>query len=100
MNRQATLDQRLDMKMFLQPFNEEETAAYISHRLLAAGATREIFAADALQLAHRLSEGIPRRLNRLCDLALVVGFAGRQHTIDAEQLRSVNEELVTVSAAA
>jgi len=88
------------MKMLLQPFSAEETAAYINHRLQAAGATREIFADDALQTAHQLSGGIPRQLNRLCDLALVVGFAAREHTIAAAQLHSVNEELVTISAAA
>ncbi len=100
MQRHATLDERLDMKMLLQPFTAEETAAYINHRLEAAGATREIFAPDALQTAHQLTGGIPRQLNRLCDLALVVGFAARQHTIDGAQLHSVSEELVTVSAAA
>jgi len=100
MQRHATLDERLDMKMLLQPFTAEETAAYINHRLQAAGATREIFAADALQTAYQLSGGIPRQLNRLCDLALVVGFAAHEHTIDAAQLHSVNEELVTISAAA
>jgi len=100
MQRHATLDERLDMKMLLQPFTVEETAAYINHRLQAAGATREIFAPDALETAHGLTGGIPRQLNRLCDLALVVGFAARQHTIDAAQLHSVSDELVTVSAAA
>ncbi len=100
MQRHAPLDERLDMKMLLQPFSVEETAAYINHRLQAAGATREIFAANALVTAHQLTGGIPRQLNRLCDLALVVGFAAREHTIDTAQLHSVNEELVTVSAAA
>ena len=100
MQRNATLDERLDMKMLLQPFTAEETAAYINHRLEAAGATREIFATDALRKAHQLTGGIPRRLNRLCDLALVVGYAARQHSIDAEQLQSVSNELVTISAAA
>lgn len=100
MQRHATLDERLDMKMLLQPFTAEETSAYVQHRLQAAGATREIFAPEALQTAHQLSGGIPRQLNRLCDLALVVGFAARQSVIDAAQLQSVNAELVTISAAA
>lgn len=100
MQRNAALDERLDMKMLLQPLTADETTDYINHRLLAAGATREIFAPDALAAAHQLTGGIPRQLNRLCDLALVVGFAGQEHTIDAEQLRAVNEELVTISAAA
>ena len=98
--RNRQLEERLDLKILLKAFTLEETIAYIQHRLQAAGASRTIFAEDALQLAHQLSGGIPRRINRLCDLALVVGFAARQHTIDAAQLQSVSDELVTLSSAA
>ncbi len=100
MQRNATLDERLDMKILLKPFSAEETADYISHRFFAAGATRPIFSDDALLAAHQLTGGVARQINRLCDLALVVGFAAQQHTIDAQQLESVNQELVTVRAAA
>ena len=100
MQRNAPLDERLDIKTLLKPFSAEETSDYIVHRLNAAGATRAIFSPDAMDVVHQLTHGIPRRINRLCDLALMVGFAGRQHTIDAAQLESVNNELVTVAAAA
>ncbi len=100
MQRNAPLDERLDMKTLLKPFSAEETSDYIVHRLNAAGATREIFSPDAMDVVHQLTHGIPRRINRLCDLALMVGFAGRQHTIDAAQLEAVNDELVTVAAVA
>ena len=100
MPRNATLDERVDIKVLLKPFTAEETASYIEHRLRAAGATRSIFSADALQRAHQLCHGVARRINRLCDLALVVGYAAGRHTIDAEQLQAVHDELVTVRAAA
>ncbi len=100
MQRNAALDQRLDIKVLLKPFAADETAGYIAHRLRAAGATREIFAEDAVRLAHQLAGGIPQRINRLCDLALLVGFAERQPTIEAVQLQAVSDELVTVAAAA
>ncbi len=100
MQRNAPLDERLDIKTLLKPFSAEETSDYIVHRLNAAGATRAIFSPDAMDVVYQLTHGIPRRINRLCDLALMVGFAGRQHTIDAPQLESVNDELVTVAAAA
>ncbi len=100
MQRNATLDERLDMKMLLKPFTLEETSGYLNHRLQAAGATRGIFSKEAVQLAHQLAQGIPRKLNRLCDLALLVGCAGQHHTIEAEHLQAVSDELVTVSAAA
>lgn len=100
MQRNSALDERLDMKMLLKQFTEEETRAYVEHRLQAAGATRSIFSPEAIQLAHQLSQGTPRKINRLCDLALVVGCAARQHTIDAKQLQTVSDELLTVSAMA
>lgn len=100
LGRNATLDQRLDMKVLLKPLSEEETAGYVQHRLQAAGATRTIFAPEAMNLLHHLTQGVPRQINRLCDLALVVGSAARQSKIDAAQLQSVHDELVTIKAAA
>ena len=100
MQRYAALDDRIDIKMLLKPFTAEETAQYLEHRLTAAGSTRSIFIEESLPVVHQLSGGIPRRINRLCDLALVVGFAARLSTIDAAQLRAVSEELVTIAPAA
>ena len=100
LRRHPALDQRLDMKILLRPLSEEETADYVIHRLNAAAATRPIFSQDAMEAIHRLTGGIPRQINRLCDLALVVGFAEQQHTIDSQQLESVQQELITIPAAA
>lgn len=100
MERTNNLDERLEMKVYLKPFSSEETAGYIEHRLVMAGATRPLFSSTALEMAHHLSGGIPRRINRLCDLALMVGFAAGDTQIDAPQLRAVDDELVTLSAAA
>lgn len=98
--RYNNLDERIEMKVLLKPFTSEETAGYIEHRLVMAGASRPLFTAEALELAHQLSHGIPRRINRLCDLALMVGFAAGDAEIDAPQVQAVNDELVTLSAAA
>lgn len=100
MQRNAPLDERLDVKTLVRPFTAEESADYVVHRLNAAGATRAIFSLDALDTLYALSHGIPRRINRLCDLALVVGYASRQATIDSAQIEAVNDELVSVAAAA
>ena len=44
--------------------------------------------------------GVPRRINRLCDLALLVGYATEQSAIDADDLRAVHQELFAPAAAA
>ncbi len=98
--RHGSLDERLDIKVFLPALGVEETAAYVQHRLDAAGATREIFAADALETLHQLTGGLPRRINRLCDLALLVGYANGDQTVDAADLHAVHDELVSVTPAA
>jgi general secretion pathway protein A len=98
--RHGALDERLDIKVFLPTLTIDETAAYVEHRLAAAGATRAIFADDALATVHRLTRGVPRRINRLCDLALLVGFANGAHAIDDDDLRAVHDELVAVAPVA
>ena len=67
--RMPQLEERLGVKCLLRPFQEEETAAYVSHRLRVAGSLRPIFEPDSLSTLHALTHGIARRINRLCDLA-------------------------------
>jgi len=98
--RHGGFDERIDIKVLLPALSAEETADYVTHRLSVAGASREIFSPDGLAAVHRLTGGVARRINRLCDLALLVGFAGGQHTIDAESLQAIHGELVAVAAAA
>lgn len=98
--RHGALDERIDMKVFLPALTAEETAAYVQCRMDAAGASRQIFAFDALRTVHQLTSGIPRRINRLCDLALLVGYANSAQGIDAAALHAVHDELVTVAPSA
>ncbi|MBX9790913.1 MAG: AAA family ATPase [Pirellulales bacterium] len=89
-------EERLGIKCLLRPLNVAETMAYVTHRLTAAGATRPIFTADSLEAIYYLTQGNPRRINRLCDLALLVGYAEQAHEITVEALEAVAGELVTV----
>jgi type II secretory pathway predicted ATPase ExeA len=97
LERMPALEARLSVKCLLRPFNLEETVSYVSHRLTAAGATREIFTSEALTTLHELTAGIPRRINRLCDLALLIGFAEEQVRINTHQIEAVCNELVTIA---
>ncbi len=96
LDRTPELDERLAVKCLLRRLTLEETVSYIHHRLQAAGARREIFSGPALEAIHHLSLGVPRRINRLCDLALLIGFAEERPEIGREQVEAVAEELVAV----
>lgn len=98
LERMPGLEARLSVKCLLRPLNLEETVSYVTHRLTAGGATREIFASEALVTLHQLTSGNPRRINRLCDLALLIGFAEEQVRINAHQIEAVSNELVTIAA--
>jgi type II secretory pathway predicted ATPase ExeA len=59
----------------LGPMAPADTVLYIRHRILRAGGDPAIFSAAALELIHDLCGGLPRRINRLCDLCLLVGYS-------------------------
>lgn len=95
-NRMPQWEERLSVKCLLRPFNEPETAGYIDHRLRVAGAGRPLVEPDAVPTLQELTHGIARRINRLCDLALLVGFAEEQPSLDAGHFETVSRELVAV----
>ncbi len=96
LDRLPHFEERLGVKCLLRALNESETAEYVAHRMRLAGASREIFDPQAIATLHHLTHGVPRRINRLCDLALLIGFAEQRQSISAEHLEAVQQELVTV----
>lgn len=98
LGRLPSFDERMAVKTLLRSLTADETAAYVRHRLAAAGAQREPFTPEALRALHELGHGIPRQINRLADLALVVGFAERLPQISPQDIAAVSDELVSLAA--
>jgi type II secretory pathway predicted ATPase ExeA len=74
------LADRLSARCLVGPLTEAESSAYVLGRLAMAGAGEPLFAPDAIAALHRAANGLPRRLNRLADLALLIAYAeGRSH---------------------
>ena len=71
-------EERLGVKCLLRPLSEAETAEYVEHRLKVAGGDAPIVEPEAVPTLHALTHGIPRQINRLCDLALLIGYAEEQ----------------------
>jgi type II secretory pathway predicted ATPase ExeA len=70
-----TLADRLAARSLLGPLNAAESASYIRGRLAAAGARSPLFSPEALIVLHDYASGLPRRLNRLADLSLLIAAA-------------------------
>ena len=81
------LEQRIAIKFHLGPLKQEETNAYIQTRLERAGLKRNIFKEEALNEVYRASRGIPREINNICDICLLLGFGARAQEVDTDQVR-------------
>ncbi|MCC5796260.1 MAG: AAA family ATPase [Methylophaga sp.] len=75
--------QRIGVEFHLQGLNYPETQKYIEYRLEKAGAKERIFSNEACAVIFCYSEGVPRRINNLCDFAMVYAFADDRTFIDA-----------------
>ena len=83
--------QRVTVHYHLDKLNEEEVKEYIRHRLRVAGCPTyaTLFNDPAHLLIWKASQGIPRMINYICDMALVHGYADGRTTIDEEIIEAV-----------
>ncbi len=87
------LAQRIAMRAHLGPFTEDNTADYVKHRLSTAGASHDAFSSKAYDLIHDLSGGIPRRINNICNLALLLGASRGIQAVDEMVIYDVSRTL-------
>jgi tetratricopeptide (TPR) repeat protein len=75
--------QRIAVEYALEPLSEEDTVAYIGHRVRVARGRRPLFSSLACRKIFALAGGVPRLINQLCDHALVYGYAAQAETVTA-----------------
>jgi len=90
----AQLRQRARLRQRLDALTEDDTFDYIRHRLeVAGGDADEVFPDDAIREIHRLSFGIPRLINTLCDTAMMSCMVDEKTTVTMDVIDSVVQEL-------
>jgi type II secretory pathway predicted ATPase ExeA len=88
------LRQRIAALANLKSLTPTETAAYIEHRLRAAGwSDKMIFSSDALDLIAESSGGVPRTINNLCFNSLLTSFHRGLEVVDADVVKEVSDKL-------
>ncbi len=93
-NELRQIRQRIMVKCVLQPMSYEETDYYIDHRLLVAGAGDDVFFDDnAIQMVYKRSRGIPRLINKICDRAMLAGYANEKRIIGRREIKHALVEL-------
>ena len=88
------LGQRITARYHLTPLLRDETAAYIQHRLAIAGCRRPIMKIKAITRIHRLSGGVPRLINTICDRSLMAAYAAQKDSVDSHIVRKAASEVM------
>lgn len=87
------LAQRITGRYHLEPLTREESAQYIEHRLRVAGALGEIIDSGAKREVFRLTQGVPRLINVICDRALLGAYAQETRVINRRLIRQAAREV-------
>ena len=96
-DRLRQLRQRILVFYDLQPLQVEDTQAYIQHRLNLAGANgKPQFTPRALRSIHRATSGTPRRINNLCDKALLAAFIRQSESIGWWDVRKARKDIDSI----
>ena len=87
------LAQRITARFHLRPLTRQETQSYVRHRLEVAGCSGEIFPAAVIGKLRRLSRGVPRLINILCDRSLLGAFVQGRRQVDRATLAQAAREV-------
>ncbi len=87
------LSQRITARYHINPLSKGEVGAYVDHRLAVAGATRKVFPDSTIDKLYRLSKGIPRMINVICDRALLGTYVQGNVMVDNRTLVTAAREV-------
>jgi len=93
MREVPSLEERVGIQHQLKPLNCKTTGEYIYHRMNKSGCSREVFNTDAIKEIFHISGGVPRQINHICDLALLLGYGSSSVMIDRALVLEAVEDL-------
>jgi len=88
------LNERITVRYDLKPLVREDVRHYVEHRIATAGErTEAIFVPGSYGRIYRASRGIPRRINAICDRALLVAYGKDLRTVDRRIVRTAIRDI-------
>ncbi len=89
LQKYAAIEQRINMKIVLDRLDRAETGRYMAAHLAYAGLKQELFTSGAEEEVYKVSTGIPRMINRICDSTLMYAYQQQKRLIDEHMVRYV-----------
>ncbi|MDF1590726.1 MAG: AAA family ATPase [Desulfobacterales bacterium] len=87
------LNERIGIKYHLEPLDFVNAIRYLMYRLRSVGAERGIFTKDSVKALYDYSNGIPLRINNICDRSLLVGFMRKASVVNKSIVAEAIEDL-------
>lgn len=88
------LSQRITARFHLDALNRNEIAAYIKHRLVVAGAKGTFFPNSAINRIYKISSGIPRVINLICDRSLLGAYSEGEIQVSPGIVKKAAKEIL------
>ncbi|MGB1190241.1 MAG: AAA family ATPase [Pseudomonadales bacterium] len=88
------LSQRITARFYLDALNREEISAYIKHRLVVAGAKGTFFPKPAIDRIYKISQGIPRIINLICDRSLLGTYSEGELQVSPKIVTKAAKEIL------
>jgi general secretion pathway protein A len=92
------LAQRVTARYHLEPIAQQDVSGYIQHRLQICGTSHVVFSKRAVDLIRRLSGGIPRLINVLCDRSLLGAYVEGKSRVDRRIVKKAAREVLAEDA--
>ena len=87
------LDSRISIRYHLRHLDLNDTTRYIMFRLKVAGLKRNILTKEAIDKIFSYTNGVPREINNICDLALLDGFSTKAELVDTKIINKLIEDV-------
>jgi general secretion pathway protein A len=87
------LSQRITARYHLAPLNQEETLAYVKHRMQVAGAQRNPFRRSAMRALYQRAGGVPRLINIIADRSLASAYARESGNVTPAMVHAAANEV-------
>ncbi len=86
------LDSRISIRYHLQHLDLDDTIKYIIFRMKVAGLKKNIITKEAIEKIYAYTNGVPREINNICDLALLDGFSTKAELIDSKIIQKLIDD--------
>jgi len=91
----SQLSQRITARYHLSPLSWTDMKRYVQHRLIVSGCSRPLFDTASLKYLYRVTGGVPRLVNVICDRALLGAYVQNHNQVNLKTMTQAASEVLS-----